>query len=178
LFDVARRIELEARRSEAASKAEPKEMKTDVPITVNRSKGAVRVIETGPTVTTPSRLRWKANGLDLLLVNAKAFDKKIFASLLEEFEKTVAGRQDFHLIIHLKTLCSNPRLRWPVELYSSLLRWAATADQKNAALRAKSIWVYLFGSPLPNWNRWEEKTGTYTLHPRAWKTWYDSLAHK
>lgn len=152
-------------------------MNPDLPITSGKSVATGR-IKTGPRVTVPSRLRWKANGLDLLLVDGKTFDKKTFTSLLDEFAQTLAGQQDSHLIVHLKTLGTSPRLRWPVELYSSLLRWAFTPDQGVAAAVAQRLWAYLFGSPLPAWYRLDEKTGVYNLNTRGWKVWYDSLPHK
>ena len=126
----------------------------------------------------PSSLRWKANGLDLLLVNIADFDGKQFGVLVEAFRKTAAGRRDIHLLTHLKTLALNPHLRWPIELYSSLLRWATTPEYRQAALCAEAMWFFLFGSPLPRWYRRDQRSDSYRVGAEGWKTWYDSLPHK
>ena len=154
----------------------PTMRKIGTPIITGRRRPSSETHETGPRVTIPSRLSWKANGLDLLLVNVRAFGKGEFGQLVEEFRGTAAGRKDIHLLMHLKTLALNPRLRWPVELYSSLLRWTASSE-KNTARRAEAIWSLLFGRPLPRWYKLEERTDSYALDIRGWKTWYDSLPH-
>jgi hypothetical protein len=150
---------------------------TRAPIVVGKRTAVSGPFETGPRVQIPSPLCWKANGLDLL-VNLRTFDKKRFAVLVEEFRSTAAGRQDIHVVMHLRTLARNPRLRWPVELYSSLLRWTMTPEHKNAALRAEAIWSFLFGRPLPRWYKLDQRTDSYKLDIRGWKTWYDSLPHQ
>ena len=135
-----------------------------IPIVVGQRTARSWSPETGPRVRIPSSLRWKANGLDLLLVNIAEFDRKKFAALVEEFRKTAAGRQDVHLLTHLKALALNPRLRWPIELYSSLLRWATTPEYRQAALCAEAMCFFLFGSPLPRWYRRNQRSDFYKVN--------------
>lgn len=122
------------------------------------------------------KLTWKANGLDLLLTSIRRFDKEQFSVLVENFEKTAAGRREPHLILRLKALALNPKLRWTVELYCSLLWWATGELDRNSAAAARALWIYLFGRPIPRCCKLDTASNSYELDVQRWKKWYERLA--
>ena len=130
----------------------------------------------GASVTSSAKLTWKANGLDLLLTSTRRFDKEQFSVLVENLEKTAAARREPHLILRLKALALNPRLRWTVELYCSLLWWATGEPNRDAAVAARALWIYLFGRPTPNWCKLDTASNNYELDVQRWKKWYERLA--
>ncbi len=125
----------------------------------------------------PSDLCGQANGLDLVLLNADEFDQSRFISLVKELGRTSIGDEEPQLINQLTTLASNPRLRWPVELYAPLLWWTSAGDQ-GAAAAAAAVWRYLFGAPPPQWCKLDADENVYELNAQSWKAWYDGLRHR
>lgn len=132
------------------------------------------LVQTGPTVTEPSTLRWTAHGHDLVLVNQNAFDRSEFASLVEAFEQAVPSERNKTVVDGLRMWMAAPGSRLAIETYRSLLRWVITTSWKDAVPAAEPIWTFLFGRPAPDWYSWR---GKYVFDANGWKTWYQSLPH-
>jgi hypothetical protein len=135
------------------------------------------IVETGPRVTAPAPLRWKAIGRDLALLNLDGFDEKGFAALVDGFQESVPSGKNAHLVADLRNWSANPRSTWSLGSCSSLLRWVTTSGWKAAVPAAGSIWEYMFGRPAPTWYVWDQSRRKYDFDSQGWKVWYESLPH-
>jgi hypothetical protein len=134
-------------------------------------------VTTGPTVTLPSKFRWKAYGNDLAMQNHEDFDKAKFVSLIDSFEQAVPSRRNASLLAELRSWADDPRHSlWLHGSNCSLLRWVTTPSWKAAVPHAEAIWTYLFGQPAPTWYVWRQGHKKYEFDARAWTVWYESLA--
>lgn len=141
------------------------------------SRATASQVTTGPTVSLPSKFRWKAYGNDLALQNHEEFDKAKFGSLIDSFEQAVPSRRNAALIAELRSWAADPRhSRWPHGSNCSLLRWVTTSGWKAAVPHAEAIWTYLFGQPVPTWYVWRQGSKKYEFDARAWAVWYESLS--
>jgi hypothetical protein len=133
-------------------------------------------IDTGPIVTSPSGLRWKAYGYDLSLMNPQSFNAAGFADLVTTFERAVPGHRNASLVAELARWAANPSyLRWPHKSNASLLRWVTTSSYRSAVPTAMAIWNYLFGEPAPTWHVWNQSAGCYEFKQDEWRVWFGSL---
>ncbi len=135
------------------------------------------IVETGPRVTAPAPLRWRAVGRDLLLQNVDGLDEKGFAALVDGFEQSVPSGRNAHLVADLRNWAATPRSTWSLGSCSSLLRWVTTSGWKAAVPTAAAIWEYMFGRPTPTWYVWDQGRRKYDFDIQGWKVWYESLPH-
>src|SRR5437773_2700891 len=99
--------------------------KRDAPAKINRMMGRPpsAQVQTGPSVTSPSVLRWKAHGYDLALENSQMLEPSKFSALVEAFEHAVPSRRNAGLIGELRRWAANPNhSAWPHKSNASLLR--------------------------------------------------------
>lgn len=132
-------------------------------------------VETGPTVKTPSPLRWSPRGYDLILENREALDVQKFNALVQEFEDAVPSRRNARVVSSLRRWAGDARSALPLSECQSLLRWVITSSWRNAVPAAEALWAHLFGRPAPTWQAWNGKR--YDFDHAAWKQWYGSLPH-
>ncbi|HEY2496816.1 MAG TPA: endonuclease NucS domain-containing protein [Candidatus Angelobacter sp.] len=130
----------------------------------------------GPTVSAPPSFKWKNVGFDLILDNPQDFDRNRFTELIKSFEISVPSAKNSRLVEKLIEWGSNPvNNRFTKYICFRLLRWVTTSGWQQAVPHAEAIWIYLFGSPVPTWYRWNRSTKTYLFDTNAWKVWFDSL---
>lgn len=133
-------------------------------------------VETGPRVTSASKLRWKAHGHDLALANPESFEPSLFSALVDAFEHAVPSRRNASLVDELKRWAANPTYsHWTHKNNASLLRWVTTSSYRSAVPDAQAIWKYLFGEPAPTWYVWNQSKRCYEFDHGAWKIWLESL---
>lgn len=147
-----------------------------VSVAIGSKRTTTPQVETGPSVTRPSSLKWKAHGLDLALENPEAFDSKRFSELVDAFDQAVPSRKNASLVQELRTWSVDPRRsNWPHAGNCSLLRWVTTSSYKAAVPYAEAIWAYLFGRPAPAWYVWQHSRKAYYFDQEGWRRWFSSL---
>jgi hypothetical protein len=132
------------------------------------------LVQTGPKVTEPSTLHWRAYGRELVLVNRDVFDRARFAALVDAFEQAVPSGRNKKVVADLRMWMTTPSSRLAIGTYQSLLRWVITSGWKDAVPAAEATWTYLFGRPAPDWYVWR---GKYVFDANGWEVWYESLPH-
>lgn len=135
-------------------------------------------VPTGSVVTSPSSLRWRTIGYDLVLENSETFDPKMFLGLVDTFASVVRSGKNKTLVEDLKRWAENPRYgRLSSATIESLLRWTTTGATtwKASVPYAHEVWVYLFGTPAPTWKNWNHGEGRYEFDADGWRKWFDSL---
>ncbi len=136
-------------------------------------------VPTGSVVTSPSLLRWKAIGHDLVLENPESVDAKKFLGLVDTFASVVRSGKNKSLIEDLKHWAENPRHSHLTSVtIESLLRWATTGATtwKASVPYAHEVWAYLFGTPAPTWKNWNHGEGRYEFDAEGWRKWFESLS--
>jgi hypothetical protein len=136
-------------------------------------------VPTGSVVTSPSSLRWKSIGHDLVLENPESFDAKKFLGLVDTFASVVRSGRNKSLVEDLKRWAENPRhARLPSATIESLLRWTTTGATtwKASVPYAYEIWAYVFGTPAPTWKNWNHGEARYEFDGEGWRKWFESLS--
>jgi hypothetical protein len=144
-----------------------------------RAVSTITPVPTGPVVTSPSSLQWKAIGHDLILGNPESFDPKKFVGLVDTFASAVRSGKNKSLVEDLKVWAENPRsARLTSATVESLLRWTTTeaATWKASVPCAYDVWAYLFGTPAPTWKNWNHGERRYELDTEGWRKWFESLS--
>jgi hypothetical protein len=147
--------------------------------TQRKSVSADSAVPTGVVVTTPSSLRWRAIGHDLVLDNPESFDSKKFMGLVDTFSSAVRSGKNKSLIEDLKLWGENPRYaRLTSVTIESLLRWTTTESTtwQASVTYAYDVWDYLFGTPAPTWKRWNHSERRYEFDAEGWRKWFESLS--
>jgi Endonuclease NucS len=135
-------------------------------------------VPTGSVVTTPSSLRWRAIGSDLVLGNPESFDAKKFIGLVDTFASVVRSGKNKSLVADLKAWAENPHYaRLTSATVESLLRWTTTeaSTWKASVPYAYEVWAYLFGTPAPTWKKWNHGERRYEFDAEGWRKWFESL---
>jgi hypothetical protein len=144
-----------------------------------RTVSTITAVPTGPVVTNPSSLQWKAIGHDLILGNPESFDPKKFVGLVDTFASAVRSGKNKSLVEDLKVWAENPRsARLTSATVESLLRWTTTDSKtwKASVPYAYDVWAYLFGTPAPTWKNWNHGERRYELDTEGWRKWLESLS--
>jgi hypothetical protein len=133
-------------------------------------------IAVGPTVSAPPSFKWKNAGFDLVVENPQDLDRNRFTELIKSFAISVPSSKNSTLVKKLIEWGSDPaNNRLSKYTCFRLLRWVSTSGWQQAVPHAEAIWVYLFGSPVPTWYRWDQSSKAYRFDPEAWRVWFDSL---
>jgi hypothetical protein len=173
---VTIRSESELADLPASPPARPIRTRSAIPMPIGGRRAATPQVETGPSVTRPSHLKWIAHGFDLELENQEAFDQKGFSELVDAFERAVPSSKNASLVQDLRTWSADPRRsHWPHAANCSLLRWVTTSSYKAAVPHAEAIWTFLFGRPAPTWYVWQHSRKAYQFDQDGWRTWFTSL---
>jgi Endonuclease NucS len=133
----------------------------------------------GSVVTSPSSLRWRAIGYDLVLENPESLDAKKFLTLVDTFASVVRSGKNKSLVEELRCWAENPRHAHLTSVtVESLLRWTTTGATtwKASVPYAYEVWAYLFGAPAPTWKNWNHREGRYEFDTEAWRKWFESLS--
>lgn len=173
---VAIPSESEPAETPAPTAARPARTRTALTMSTASGRTTAPQVETGPVVTKPSPLRWRAYGCDLALENPEVVDEKRFRELVDSFERAVPSRRNASLLQELRSWSADPRRsRWPHPANCSLLRWVTTSSYKAAVPHAEAIWAYLFGRPAPTWYVWRHSRKAYEFDQEGWQAWFNSL---
>jgi hypothetical protein len=133
-------------------------------------------VVTGPAVSAPPSFKWKNVGFDLVVENPQDLDRNHFRELVKSFEISVPSAKNSTLVKKLVEWNADPvNNRLSKFTCFRLLRWVTTSGWQQAVPHAEAIWIYLFGSPVPTWYRWDQSAKTYQFDPDEWKVWFDSL---
>jgi hypothetical protein len=176
-YTIASETEVQNEPTRALPADKPIKIAQKRPVRARVSPDALVAI--GPEVTSPSPLRWRRAGSDLVLTNPESLDLSRFTSLVDEFEVR-AGKKNASLIRELRQWAQSPGRNLLVqEAFRSLLRWTTTtgATYRSAVPSAEAVSGFLFGAPAPNWYWWDATEKQYKFDPEAWKVWFESLNH-
>lgn len=132
--------------------------------------------EIGPEVISHSSFRWKQSKFNLSLENPEDFDRQHFSRLIDAFEQAVPSKTNVMLVASLRQWAAAPGYAAiPRNSLQSLLRWVITSGWQIAVPYAETIWVYLFGKPIPDWYKWNQTRRRYEFDAPAWKVWFASI---